>query len=259
MRHRHSPAAHHLLSEELGEQVQAVWLTGSAVLGDLTPDSDVDTVTLITEPLAEDSWPALGRVHAALARELPSVRYDTTYLATQSLREPPQPGLVTPFSQDGVLHLGETCGEVHPVTWLLLPHARPVAGLAPSEVEVAADRAAAEAHSRENLHSYWAGFAEDITRQLAGRDRDETLRSSEVVTWAVLGAPRLAALIARQPGQAPIAFKSGAGAWVVEYPPQHADRAARALAARSGIDVAFTVADARQAADLVTFLVRSHG
>lgn len=249
---------HELLREELGEQVEAVWLTGSAVLDDLTPDSDVDTVTLTTEPLTEGAWPALTRVHTAMAEEFPSVRYDTTYLATQSLREAPVPGLVAPFSQDGVLHLGEICGEVHPVTWLLLPQSRPVAGVSPTGVEIAADRAAAEAHSRQNLRSYWAGFADDMRRQLAGRDRDETLRSAQVVVWAVLGAPRLAALIARQPVQGPIPSKSEAGAWLLEHLPQHADLAARAMAARSGKDVTFTVGDGQQVADLVTLLVHTY-
>ncbi len=70
-------------------------------------------------------------MHDALASGFPGVRYDTTYLTADAVGREPEPDLAIPFSQDGVLHLGETCGEEHPVTWLILPCAVPVAGMGP--------------------------------------------------------------------------------------------------------------------------------
>lgn len=67
------------------------------------------------------------------------MRYDTTYLTADAIGRPPEPGFAIPFSQDGVLRLGETCGEVHPVTWLTLPYAVPAAGVRPEELVIAAD------------------------------------------------------------------------------------------------------------------------
>ncbi|MDQ3527297.1 MAG: MerR family DNA-binding transcriptional regulator [Actinomycetota bacterium] len=195
-----------LLRGALGEEVLAVWLVGSAMLGDLTEDSDVDTVTL-TDPEHAD---ALREVHDTLAREFEGVRYDTTYLTADAIARPPEPGVPIPFSQDGQLHLGESCGEVHAVTWLSLPHAVPVAGVGPDDLAITADRSAAAAHSRENLHSYWARVSDQAGERLAGRDPDEPLASQEGVLWMTLGAPRLEMLVARAPCGGPIPSKTEA-------------------------------------------------
>lgn len=56
----------------------------------------------------------------------------------------------------------------------------------------------------------------------------------------------------------PIPSKTEAGRWVIDNLPDHADLARRALAARSGEPVTFTVADGRQSADLVILLVQGH-
>jgi hypothetical protein len=45
---------------------------------------------------------------------------------------------------------------------------------------------------------------------------------------------------------------------VIDNLPDHADLARRALAARSGEPVTFTVADGRQSAELVILLVQGH-
>jgi hypothetical protein len=64
-----------LLRGALGEEVLAVWLVGSAMLGDLSEDSDVDTVTLTDAPLGPEHADALREVHDTLAREFEGVRW----------------------------------------------------------------------------------------------------------------------------------------------------------------------------------------
>ncbi len=250
---------HDLLRGAFGEEVLAVWLVGSAMLGDLSEDSDVDTVTLTDAPLGPEHADALREVHDTLAREFEGVRYDTTYLTADAIARPPEPGVPIPFSQDGQLHLGESCGEVHAVTWLTLPYAVRVAGVRPEELVIAADRAAAEAHSRANLQAYWAGVADQAVQRLAGREADEPLANQEGVVWMTLGAPRLAALIDRAPCAGPIPSKTETGRWVIDHLPGHADLARQALSARAGETVTFTVADGRHGADLVMRLVHGHG
>ncbi len=248
-----------LLRVELGSEVMGVWLIGSAILGDLTVRSDVDTLTLTARPLETADTPALERVHHQLLQEFPDLAYDTTYLSVATLSEPAVPGLITPFSVDGRLHVGEPAGEVHPVTWLTLPEALPAAGIDPGRVNVAADRAAAEAYTRGNLQTYWASVAEGLRLQLSGRHPDEELEGSATLQWVVLGAPRLAAFLSGMRTTGPIPSKSEAGRWVIDALPRHADLAKRALQARGGARVRFTVADALEAVDLVSTIVHGHG
>lgn len=197
---------HDLLGDEpgLAGQVRAVWLTGSAMLADLTAGRDVDTVTVTDAPLGAGVHPALARVHDRLAAEFPGVRYDTTYLSLDALARPPEPDAVVPHSRDGRLVLDQPCGEVHAVTWWCLPHALPVAGLSPEQVSIAADRDAALAHSRDTLGSSWAPTAEHVAARLAdalhGQDR---VRVRDLLGWVGRGMPVTQGLFAYQPGDAP--------------------------------------------------------
>lgn len=251
-------SAHYdLLVTALGaRRIRAVWLVGSAMLGDLTPASDIDTVTVTDSALGVADQDALTRVHTELAAEFPAVRYDTTYVAEAALARPPEPGLVVPQSLDGQLILDQPGGELHPVTWFALPHAVPVVGREPHEVSIAADRSAAVMHARHNLPTYWKdSVADGIRAGLAGRPPAERLEHPGTVIWAVLGAPRLRMFLdpaARYAG--PIPSKSEAGQWVIEHHPAYAELTARALAARRTEQTTFTVGDALTAADLVDLM-----
>ena len=248
------------LREELGADVLGVWLVGSAILGDLTPTSDVDTVTLTAHPVEPEEVPGIVRAHESVRVAFPGVRHDTTFLSLASLALPPPERLVTPFGTDGHLLLDRPCGEVHPVTWLTLPPALPVAGgISPREVRIHADPLEAARHARHNLQTYWGDLATGVRRKLAGREADEVLADAEAVLWLVLGAARLAAFLAGAHGHGPVPSKSEAGRWVVRNLPAYADLAARALRARGGHPQTFTVADARRATDLVMVLVHGHG
>lgn len=250
-------AHHDLVTAALGaDRVRAVWLTGSTMLRDLTVDSDIDTVTLLDGPADADDAPALRSVHAALAESFPGVRYDTTYLDISELAEPPETGRELPQSIDGELILDRPGGEVHPVTWFTLPHAVRVAGDYPGDVEIAADRDAAQTHSHDNLRSYWSDLARRLRHSLAERRAEDLVDTPETLHWVVLGAPRLAMFL--DPGASyggPIPSKSEAGAWVVAQHPEYAELATQVLASRRGETVEFTVGDVLVAADLVEALV----
>lgn len=246
-----------LLSEALGERrVRAVWLIGSAMLRDLVPGSDIDTATLTRGPLGEDEVAALGAVHEHLAQLHPGTAYDTTYLDAAALARPPEQGLVVPHSLDGELVLDRPAGEIHPVTWFVLPDALRVTGDYPGDVDIAADAEAARDYSRQNLRTYWLGsVARGIRDGLADRSSGESLEHPDVVVWTVLGAPRLAMFLDPDAAHAgPIPSKTEAGRWVIDRHPDYADLAAQALAARRGEAVRFTVGDALVAADLVEAL-----
>lgn len=249
---------HELLCARLGSDVVAVWLTGSAALDDLTARSDVDTVTVTARALSEGDHAHLREVHDMLREEHPGVRYDTTYLSRDQLTRPPQPDIAAPFSQDGDLHLGEACGEVHPVTWFCLPHALRVAGLAPTRVDVAVDSRAAVEHSRRNLEDYWRPTAASVLERTAERDPEETLPSGEIPVWLTLGAARLVMFVTSQPFRGPIPSKTEAGTWVAQIATKHAALARRALTDRASPPgasaLAWTVGDARQAGRLVLTL-----
>lgn len=247
-----------LLSEAIGERrVRAVWLTGSAMLRDLVPGSDVDSVTLTRGPLEPADVDALGPVHDRLAEIHPGVAYDTTYLDAAALARPPEQGLVVPHSLDGQLVRDRPAGEIHPVTWFVLPNAVRVTGDYPGDVDIAADAEAARAYSRDNLRTYWLGtVARGIRAGLADRSSGEPLEQPGVVVWTVLGAPRLAMFLDADADHAgPIPSKTEAGRWVIDRLPDYADLAAQALAARRGESVRFTVGDALVAADLVETLL----
>ncbi|WP_109473219.1 hypothetical protein [Ornithinimicrobium cavernae] len=243
-----------LLAEALGERrVRAVWLTGSTMLRDLTPTSDIDTVTLTAGELGPGDAPALQHVHASLVERFPGLAYDTTYVDIASLARPPEPGLVVRQSLDGQLILDQPGGEIHPVTWFVLPDAIRVFGDHPGDVEIAVDREAARAHSRENLRAYWLGsVVHGIRTALTDRAPEEALEQPDTVVWAVLGAPRLAMVLDPDATHAgPIPSKTEAGHWVIEHHPDFADLATHALAARRGGHVDLTVGDALLTADLV--------
>src|SRR5690606_9660069 len=88
-------SAHYdLLVTALGaRRIRAVWLVGSAMLGDLTPASDIDTVTVTDSALGVADQDALTRVPTELAAEFPAVRHDTTYGAGAA--RPRRPSLVS--------------------------------------------------------------------------------------------------------------------------------------------------------------------
>ncbi len=241
-----------LVEQHLPGLLVGVYLVGSASSGDHHHGrSDVDTVAVVRRPLGTRDADALRAVHDALAPEAVGTAYDTTYVPAGWLAAPPREEAVTPFSLDGVLHLGEPAFAVNPVTWVELEEATVVSGPPTSALGVADVRGPLREWTMRNLRSYWAPSAARVREVLSGRPTDQEA-AAEVVVWHVLGAPRLHATLAT--GR--VVSKTAAGDHAAATWPQHAALCRRAQAWRAGDDVRFTTADGLEAADLVDAVVR---
>lgn len=257
LRHAHAVARRHaeLLTDELGDDLVGVYLVGSALLDDTWPGSDIDTVTVVAEPVRDTD--ALRRVHDRLAEEEPTVRYETIYLPRSWITSPPPDHAATPSSHDGQLQLDGPTGQVHPITWVELARAQTVTGTPVAELSVAVDLDRARSYTRANLTEYWSKVADQLSAAAEKKPADAALTNPAPVVWAVLGAPRLAAFLERleqRTGDDDVPLlvsKSEAGEWVQRRLPRYADLAGRCLDHRQGRDAAFTVADAAKAAELV--------
>lgn len=104
----------------------------------------------------------------------------------------------------------------------------------------------AKDHCRANLLDYWAPLGAASLDRLAEVDPDAPVRA-ETVQWITLGPPRLVATM--RTGE--IISKTHAAAFVAATWPEFARLAHRAAASRSGVDVAFSAAEAGLAVDIL--------
>jgi hypothetical protein len=228
----------------------SLYLIGSAALGDFEPaSSDIDTITVVDRELDRADQQVLRGVHADINREYPAVRYDTTYVPRAWLGKSMDPATAppTPFSQDGVLVLGERSEEVHPITWLALTRGIRVAGEPIEDLEVHVDLDAARAYALSSLHGYWAALGAELALATRGRSPRLVLQEPVAVVWAVLGVPRPAAFL--ETGE--LVSKTKAAEYLAAVFPQFASLARRCVEFRRGEQEVFTVADARTAAEIV--------
>lgn len=220
--------------------VAGLYLTGSVALGDFHPPrSDIDAVVVLDAPLEDPA--ALEAVHARLPAQ---PAYDVFYLTRDQLAAPPAEGLVAPFTMHGLVDEGWGGAPVSPVLWAeLARHAVPVR-TAPGLV-VHDDHDALRRHTVANLADYWLPWLTDAADHLAA-GRVTAAELELVVTWPVLGVPRLHALLATDQ----IVSKSQAARYAAAHFPEHAALAQRCLAHRHGQPVAWGLADAAEAVAL---------
>lgn len=220
-------------------RVEALYLTGSAVLGDWWPGrSDVDAVVVTAGPVT-------GADLAAVAHPVDGVYLDRTTFAARPTDERPVPHVV-----GGVVRTGEPCGELHPVLWLtLVRYGVAVRGPVPTGPEP--DPAAVRAWTRANLDGYWRRTAERARAAAAAVPGDTGVPADPVV-WLVLGPPRLHHTLAT----GDVIGKSAAGAHLARRWPVHAGLAERAVRHRRGGDGRFTAADLAEAADAAAAVIR---
>jgi hypothetical protein len=231
-----------------------LYLIGSAALGDFQPaSSDIDTVTVVDRQLDRADEQVLRGVHADINRAYPSVRYDTTYVPRAWLGESIDPATAspTPFSQDGLLQLGQRSEDVHPITWLALTHGIWVAGEQIEDLDVHVDLKAARAYALSNLHGYWAALGAELALATRRRSPRLVLQEPAAVVWAVLGVPRPAAFL--ETGE--LLSKTKAADYLADVFPQFAPLARRCVEFRRGEREVFTMTDARTAAEIVREVV----
>jgi hypothetical protein len=197
-----------------------LYLVGSIALDDFHPlESDVDFLALTRRPV---DLADVAEVHANFSGNRPF--FDGLYVTEAELRTLPGPTLrgVTVINGKPSAHSGD---ERHPVTWLTLArHGLAVRGPAPDPSWIAADLAAAQAHSRGNLDSYWRGWI------ASRRALPAATLSVDDIAWSVLGISRLHALIV----EGLILSKTGAGHYALSAFPQHRSVIETALAIRFG-------------------------
>jgi hypothetical protein len=231
-----------------------LYLIGSAALGDFQPaTSDIDTLTVVDRELDRVDQQVLRGVHADINHEYPAVRYDTTYVPRAWLGESMDPATAppTPFSQDGVLQLGERSEDVHPITWLALTRGIRVAGEQIEDLDVHVDIEAARTYALSNLHGYWAALGAELALATRRRPPGLVLQEPAAVVWAVLGVPRPAAFL--ETGE--LVSKTKAAEYLAAVFPKFAPLARRCVEFRRGEREMFTVADARTAAEIVREVV----
>ena len=231
-----------------------LYLIGSAALGDFQPaSSDIDTITVVDRELDRADQQVLRGVHADIHQQYSAVRYDTTYVPRAWLGRSMDPATAppTPFSQDGLLVLGERSEELHPITWLALTRGIRVAGEQIEDLQVHVDLEAARVYALSNLHGYWAALGAELALATRRRSPSLVLQEPAAVVWAVLGVPRPAAFL--ENGE--LLSKTKAAEYLAGIFPQFAPLARRCLDFRRGEREVFTVADARTAAEIVREVV----
>ncbi|UJW85074.1 hypothetical protein [Devosia sp. SL43] len=198
-----------LFDTHLPGQLEAFYLTGSVAQGDYRHGlSDIDFVAVLGAPAEVTT---LSAIHAQLAQPYRRPDCDGIYLLPGELSAPPagegisvRGGLVRAASGD----------ERHPVAWLMLTdHGIALRGRQPDSRWLAADRAAAIAHSRQQ--SYWRNWLK--TRRRLASVAGMALLSDDAVTWGALGVARLHATV--QTGHVP--SKSGAAEHALLAFPAH--------------------------------------
>lgn len=241
-----------LMAGEGGPRLRGLYLVGSVALGDFRPGrSDIDFVALLDGPPGEADTQALGRVHAALA-QAGGPHFDGVYLPIDALRQPPEPGAVLPFSEDGQLRTGEPCREVSPVLWRCLARSgRPILGATPAALGVADDDAALRAHTLADLDGYWRPWIEECDAALAAKAPDAAC-DAKTLERGVLSVSRSLCTLAT--GR--IVSKSEGGRFVMDrLPEDHRQAVWDALDSRDGALEQVSPAEMRAGLATMRFLI----
>lgn len=235
-----------LLAADAPGLVTGLAITGSVALGDFRASSDIDFVAVLDRVPEEQDLIMLATVHARLT-ERPY--FDGIYLTAPQLAGDPADLEAAPQVLDGVFDPAKAGGQLNPVTWLELLQQPLVA-----EGELPAIWTPPEARTRgwlrDNLDGYWSHTALGIRAQLGDLPADQPV-PAELICWAALGPGRLHHTLAT----GAVTSKTDAGWYTAELFPAWSGLLARAVDARAGQPVSFTVADALDVADLVEAVV----
>ncbi|RJT90363.1 nucleotidyltransferase domain-containing protein [Cryobacterium melibiosiphilum] len=236
-----------------------VVVTGSATAGDWWEGtSDIDLVLVIRRAPSQDELVALGELHRSTISEGP---VDGVYLTEQQLAEGPDTVGAAPQVVEGALDTQARGTQLTWVTWREVESG--VEGVVdavgaitwmPSARRFPGAEEGARAFSRHNLRDYWQPLGIRARAQLFSRCDSDPV-DPVTVRWIALGPARLVATI--ETGD--VISKSASGAFAAERWPAHAEFLLRAVASRTGEDIPFTVADARQALDLLDQCVEITG
>lgn len=196
-----------MVDEELPGLVEGLYLHGSIGFGEWANGrSDIDFVAVTRERPTDREVARLDQVHERLGMTFPSPSYDGSYLTWADLARPADdcpdvPGILAGDFRPAFRY------DVSPVTWHeLAGHGITLRGPDLGDVEIWTDLPALRRFTRDNLTSYWEPNVRDLAKFPAEAGRPE------VVTWFVLGIPRLHHLLATDR----LTSKNGAGEHALE-------------------------------------------
>jgi hypothetical protein len=196
-----------LVDEALPGLVEGLYLHGSLGFGEWYPArSDIDFVAVTADRMSPAAVRTLRDVHARLGETFPRPPFDGSHVTWSDLARSPYdcpdvPGIIGGSWRD------EGRVDISPVTWHeLARHGVRIRGPLLEDVDVWTDEHVLREHSHLNLQEYWA-------RELAELRRfpDEAAKV-DIVSWFVLGIPRLHHLLAT--GR--LTSKNGAGQHAVD-------------------------------------------
>ncbi|MFM8268145.1 MAG: nucleotidyltransferase domain-containing protein [Ilumatobacteraceae bacterium] len=244
--------------------VEAVYLVGSAALGDWHPSSsDIDIVAVTAEPCTDDDGRALVAAHAALAADRPVPHVDGPYVAWADLTIEPATGLHRPWALDGEIHHDGECFEINPITWYMLArHGIPVRGPAPHRLGIALDEVARIRFVVDNLQTYWRRVAEQVIATLGSTAeadtaaRDAARWTGEALVWCTLGPLRLH--FTARTGE--VTSKSGAASYgLTVLPGALVGVVERALELRGAPELVVHDSEMRRAAEVIDWVIDDVG
>jgi hypothetical protein len=174
-----------LVDEVAPGLVEGLYLHGSLGFGEWYDGrSDVDFVAVTAERPDETTAALLQDVHARVGATFPRPSYDGLYVTWADLARPPAECPDVPGTLTGRWGIGRV--DLNPVTWHELAwHGVHVRGPALEDVDLWTDTDALRAYSHANLTDYWAGQVA-LLRQFP-----EKAARPDIVSWSVLGVPRL--------------------------------------------------------------------
>ena len=234
-----------MVDEDVPGLVEGLYLHGSLGIGEWYDGrSDIDFVAVTSTRLDDATVRRLAALHERLGETFPRPAYDGSYLTWDDLAGPPYrcpdvPGTIGGRWED------EGRVDVNPVTWHeLARHGVGVRGPALEDVTIWTDPQALRAYTHANLDSYWSGQVDALRRFPAEAARPE------LVSWFVLGIPRLHHLLATDE----LTSKNGAGQHAVEaFGQRWRPLVAEALAFRATGERLGTMPDDRLAEEVLAF------
>lgn len=187
--------------------VEGLYLRGSIAFGEWHAGrSDIDYVVVLAGRPGPGESALLEQVHARLAETFPRPPFDGFHLTWEDLAAGPVQVPDLPCTQAGLFHAEERL-DVNPVSWHeLAGRGVRVRGPDVVELDVWTDQHALREHTHANLEGYWAHEAAQLLLFPVEAARPD------IVTWFVLGVPRLHHLLATDR----LTTKDGAGAYAVE-------------------------------------------
>lgn len=225
--------------------VEGLYLHGSLGFGEwVAGRSDVDYVAVLAERPDGATVTVLREVHARVAETFPVPPYDGFHLTWADLASPPDEVPDLPCTQAGrFVEQGRL--DVNPVTWHeLARHGVGIRGPRLDDVRIWTDQHALRVYTHGNLATYWAEQA-----ALVRRFPDDASRP-DIVSWLVLGAPRLHHLLATNR----LTSKNAAGRYAVEaFGERWRPLVAEALAHRSTGELLGAVPPDRLAGQVADF------